>query len=358
MTQRQPHFIPSQPATDPKEIRMQRTLIALALAAALGGTAVQAFAQTKAPAVATTADARTSTQASLRADVDRAWAQRGFKTQTVRANGAQFYVATAGTGPALLLLHGYPQSNLIWRDVAPALAREFTVIAPDLRGMGLSSKTADGYDLFNITDDMRAVVKALGHERVAIAGHDWGASVGYVYAARHPGEVVRFAFLDSAVPGAGFESFFDFSKKNAAFEPMVFSMMSGTAESLVAGREHIYMRHLWQLFTGDKARADWASWQPYVRMARQPGAFTGGANYYRALYRSAEQVTPLTATPLPMPVMTITGGLSTGPYGEQLMKKLARDVRKSLVLEGVGHFVTEERPAEVAQALQAFFAER
>jgi pimeloyl-ACP methyl ester carboxylesterase len=355
MALRRPDFIPSHPATELKEIQMQRTLIALALAAALGGTAVQTFAQGTAPAAVT---APAATQTSLRADVDRTWAERGFKTQTVRVNGTEFYVATAGQGPALLLLHGYPQSNLIWRDVAPALARQFTVIAPDLRGMGLSGKTAEGYDLFNITDDMRAVVKALGHERVAIAGHDWGAAVGYVYAARYPGEVTRFAFLDSAVPGAGFENFFNFSKKNAAFEPMVFSMMNDVSEALVAGREDIYMRHLWQLFTGDKVRADWASWRLYVRMKQQPGAFSGGAAYYRALYRSVEQVTPLTTTPLPMPVMTITGGLSTGPYGEQLMKKLARDVRTSIVLEGVGHFVAEERPAEVTQALRSFFADR
>jgi alpha/beta hydrolase fold len=125
---------------------MQRTLIVLALAAALGGGAVQTFAQTTPPP-----PAAASIQATLRQDVDRVWAKRGFATRTVRANGVDIYVAIAGQGPALLLLHGYPQSNLIWRDVAPALARQFTIIVPDLRGMGLSGKTADGYDLFNVT---------------------------------------------------------------------------------------------------------------------------------------------------------------------------------------------------------------
>jgi pimeloyl-ACP methyl ester carboxylesterase len=332
---------------------MQRTLIALALAAALGGSAVQTFAQTAPPVPAVA-----SIQATLRQDVDRVWAERGFATRTVRANGVDIYVATSGQGPALLLLHGYPQSNLIWRDVAPALARQFTVIVPDLRGMGLSGKTTEGYDLFNVTEDMRALVRSMGFDQVAIAGHDWGASAGYVYAARYPKEVSRFAFLDSAVPGAGFEDFFNFSKKNAAFQPMVFAMMEGTSEALVAGRESLYLRHLWQLFTGDKQRVDWASWQPYVRMSEQPGAFSGGAAYYRALYRSVEQVKPLTQTPLTVPVLTITGALSTGPYGEQLMKKLASDVRRSVVLEGAGHFVAEERAAEVTRELQAFFGAR
>jgi pimeloyl-ACP methyl ester carboxylesterase len=337
---------------------MKRALIALTLAAAIGGATVQAFAQTPSQPIAQANRTSPVAQNSLRQDVDRMWSERGFNTRTVRANGIDVYVATAGQGPALLLLHGYPQSNLIWRDVAPALAKHFTVIAPDLRGMGLSTKASEGYELFNVTEDMRALVRALGFERVAIAGHDWGASVGYVYAARHPAEVTRFAFLDSAVPGAGFEEFFNFSKKNAAFEPMVFSMMEGTSEALVAGREGVYMRHLWQLFTGDKERADWASWQSYVRMAEQPGAFSGGANYYRALYRSVEQVRPLAQTPLPMPVMTITGGLSTGPYGEQLMKKLAQQVQRSVVLQGVGHFVAEEKPAEVTRELQTFFTAR
>ncbi|MDT5002353.1 MAG: hypothetical protein QOK12_4458, partial [Mycobacterium sp.] len=125
------------------------------------------------------------------------WAPIGFTTRSVAVNGVDIHVAEGGSGEPLLLLHGYPQSGECWRSVAPQLALGGRrVVIPDLRGMGLSGITQDGYELPDLAEDL--------HQLVDVMGHDWGGAVAAVYALRHRTEVRRLAFIESAVGGAGF----------------------------------------------------------------------------------------------------------------------------------------------------------
>src|SRR5215470_16178660 len=117
--------------------------------------------------------------------VSRRWDKIGFKSKTLNVNGVDLYVVSGGSGSPIVLLHGYPQSGEIWRFIAPELAKTHQVIIPDLRGMGLSGITNDGYDLPNLAADMHQLIANFGHKKVALAGHDWGGAVGASWAL-HP----------------------------------------------------------------------------------------------------------------------------------------------------------------------------
>ncbi len=128
-----------------------------------------------------------------------------FKTRTISANGAQIFVRVGGQGPAVVLLHGYGETGDMWAPLAARLARDHTVIVPDLRGMGLSSHPAGGYDKKTQAGDVAAVLDALTVDKVELVTHDIGNMVGYAFAAEQPERVTKFAFLDAPlrawVPG-------------------------------------------------------------------------------------------------------------------------------------------------------------
>jgi pimeloyl-ACP methyl ester carboxylesterase len=322
----------------------------LILTAALGLSSatlpLAAHAQSLAPAVATATNASSVV-----------WGQTRFEQQFVNVNGTRLNVLTAGKGEAVVLLHGYPQTSHIWRYVAPELAKKYTVIVPDLRGFGASEIAKDGYTMSNVAEDIRQLVQKLGHSKVKIVGHDWGGAVGYAYAARYRNEVTQLAFMESALVGAGFETLWNFSSPNPGFTFLPFLLMGDITEELTKGKEEAYMRHLWNSFTGDKAALPFSDWQPYVKAASQPGAITSGAQYYRAAYESAKQVQELNKTKLSIPVLSVGGEKSIGAYQEQFVRNFASNVSRAIVLPGAGHFVAEERPAEVTKALLEFLAQ-
>ena len=132
---------------------------------------------------------------------------RGFAAARVAAAGSTFSVHTAGHGPAVLLLHGYPQTHLIWRHLAPAWAQRFAVVAPDLKGYGASDAPAPAPDSSNYSKramaaELVALMRALGHERFAVVGHDRGGRVAYRLALDHPQAVTRLVTLDIIPTGA------------------------------------------------------------------------------------------------------------------------------------------------------------
>jgi pimeloyl-ACP methyl ester carboxylesterase len=289
------------------------------------------------------------------------WAKLGFETHIIKINGVDLHVAMAGQGDPVVLLHGYPQSGEVWRFVAPELAKTHRVIIPDLRGMGLSEVAKGGYDLSNVAEDIHQLVRSLGYNKVKVAGHDWGGAVGATYALRYRDEVTKLAFLESALAGAGFEDLWTFTKPNGFFTFIPFLLMgevnpSGdiTAE-LVRGHEEIFMRHLWIISTGDKQASPFSSWTPYIAVLKRPGLVASGASYYRSAYESADENRTLLATgKLTIPVLAIAGEKSIGVHHEQLVRNFAANVTQNIVLTGAGHFVAEERPADVTSAISAF----
>jgi pimeloyl-ACP methyl ester carboxylesterase/heme-degrading monooxygenase HmoA len=300
----------------------------------------------------------------LRAAARERWAEHAFQTRVVRVNGVSLHVAEAGEGDPVILLHGYPQSGEIWRFVAPELAKAHRVIVPDLRGMGLSDAATGGHDLANLAEDIHQLALSMNLSKVKVAGHDWGASVGAVYAMRYREEVTKLAFLESALPGAGFEALWTFSKRNDAFTFVPFLLMGqsdaerDTTAALMEGRESIYLHHLWASFTGDKEAAPFGAWGPYVEAMSRPGIAASSSSFYRATYESAEQVQKLLlARKLELPVLAIAGEKGVGLNHEALVHAFATSLRGNVILPGAGHFLAEERPKEVAAALRTFLAE-
>ncbi len=290
------------------------------------------------------------------------WAARGFRTRIVRVNGVSLHVCEAGEGEAVFLLHGYPQSGEAWRLVAPELAKTHHVVVPDLRGMGLSEATETGYDLETVAEDIHELAAALSISSVKVVGHDWGASVGAVYAARQRAEVTKLAFLESALPGAGFEVLWNFSTRNDLLTFIPFLLMGegdavgDTTAQLMAGNESEYLHHLWASFTGDRDAAPFTGWAPYVEALSRPGISASTSRYYRSAYRSAEQVKAWIAQKVEVPVLAIAGERGIGQHQEPLVRAFASNVRGSLIVPGAGHFLPEERPLEISSALTAFLS--
>jgi pimeloyl-ACP methyl ester carboxylesterase len=293
-------------------------------------------------------------------DCTERWSRLGFTTRLATVNGVSLHLAEGGHGDPVVLLHGYPQSGEEWRLVAPRLAKSHRVIVPDLRGMGLSDAAPEGYDLGSLADDLHHLVESAGLPRVKIVGHDWGGAVGAMYALLHREKVTHLAFLESALAGAGFEALWDFSKPNAPLTFIPFLLMGGsdtegdTTAALLAGRESVFLHHLWATFTGDKRAAPFDGWAPYVEAMTRPGIVRSSASLYRQAYKSADQVRGLLANRLDIPILAIAGELGIGANHEALVRGFANNITASVVLQGAGHFLPEERPNEVFSALEAF----
>jgi pimeloyl-ACP methyl ester carboxylesterase/heme-degrading monooxygenase HmoA len=297
---------------------------------------------------------------TLRSQCKQRWLARGFTTRTVRVNGVTLHLSEAGHGDPVLMLHGYPQSGEAWRLVAPDIAKSHRVVIPDLRGMGLSEATKTGYDLSNIAEDLHQLVLSLNLSRIKVVGHDWGAAAGAVYALRYRNEVTHLAFLESALAGAGFETLWNFSKPNGVFTFIPFVLMGesdsevDTTAALLEGRESIFLHHLWATFTADTTAAPFEGWSSYVEAMARPGIAVSSSSYYRAAYVSADQVRALVGEKLAIPVLAIAGKEGIGANHEGLVRAFSSNLASNIIVPGAGHFLAEERPAEVVSALAKF----
>lgn len=283
------------------------------------------------------------------------WAKLGFETQMIKVNGVELHVASAGSGDPIVLLHGYPQSGEIWRLIAPELAKTHKVIIPDLRGMGLSGISKDGYDLVNVAEDIHQVVTSLGVAKVKVIGHDWGAAVGGVYALRYRDEVTKLAFVESAIGGLGFEDLWTFAKPNPGFTFIPLLLSGQLTEDLIGGREDVFLKHLWTGFNANKAKATFENWQPYINAMTRPGLIQSSATYYRAIYDSSGANRALVAKgKLAIPVLSIAGQASFGDFQKGFVEAFASNIVKHVNIAGSGHFVAEEQPDALMTELRPF----
>jgi pimeloyl-ACP methyl ester carboxylesterase/heme-degrading monooxygenase HmoA len=288
--------------------------------------------------------------------VSSRWAALGFQSTMITVNGVDLHVVSGGEGSPLVLLHGYPQSGEIWRFVAPELAKKHRVVIPDLRGMGLSGVVSDGFDLPNVADDMHELLSKLELRQVAVAGHDWGAAVGAVWALRHRADLRKFAFIESAVGGAGFESIWVFDHPNPAMTFIPFLLSDPLAESLIVGREEIFLHHLWNTFTHNKDRVPFDAWQPYVDAMKRPGLIRSSASFYRSVYAAVDCIREMIGTgKLAIPVLSVSGQASFGAGQRGFVEAFASNVVKHAVVGNSGHFVAEEQPEALMAEFRAFF---
>jgi pimeloyl-ACP methyl ester carboxylesterase len=265
------------------------------------------------------------------------------------------HYVTAGRGPPLVLIHGWPQTWFEWLRVMPALAEKYTVIAPDMRGLGDSSRPLTGYDKQTVARDIWQVVNGkLGHDRFFLAGHDWGGPTAYALATQHPEAVRRLAIVDVVIPGDGG----DFSQGGRRWHHQ-FHMTPDLPEALMQGREDVYLRWFYREFSYLPTAIGEDEIREYLRTYRQPGAMRAGFSYYRALPQDAATNREIIARmKLDMPVLAIGGAKSRGrgTEPEESLKRVATNVR-GVVVPDCGHFIPEEQPEILARLLLDFFGE-
>jgi len=280
-----------------------------------------------------------------------------FQSRYVQAGDVRLHAVIGGDGPALLLVHGWPGSWYYWRLVMPALARDFTVIAVDQRGIGLSDKPEDGYDTATLANDMVALMDALGHERFALAGVDTGMLIAYAVAADHRERVERLIVGEAPLPGITPPTPLvlpDVVKARLWHPP--FNQQDTVNEQLVSGREDIFFGAEFDASAGtQKLPAEAVRY--YVDGLSSPEALHGSFQLYRGFGASAAQNIERKERPLTIPVLAIGGEQSTGTMSADTMRLAADDV-EGLVIAGIGHWLAEQAPEQFVAAVTAFLGTR
>ncbi len=273
----------------------------------------------------------------------------GFESGYAQVNGTRLHYMVGGQGSPVVLLHGYAETGHMWSPLMPLLARQHTVIVPDLRGAGGSDKPAAGYDKKNMARDIHELTSGLGFERVAVVGHDIGLMVAYAYAAQFPEDTERVVLMDAFLPGIG-----NWKDMWLLRDLWHFHFYGETPLALVDGRERIYFEHFWNDFAADPQHSvPEADRRIYAEAYAQPGGMRAGFEYFRNFERDAEDFAALGKTPLAMPILVLSGEKSGGEFLLEQVRLVAPDVQ-GRVIAGSGHWLMEEAPETVIPALLDF----
>lgn len=280
---------------------------------------------------------------------DAAPAQAEIGSRMAKIGDAQLHYLISGKGPAVLLLHGYAETSRMWRPLIPLLAQRFTVIAPDLPGIGESSIPEGEIGMIQAADEIHELVKSLGVKKAEVVGHDIGLMVAYAYAARFPDETEKLALMDAFLPGVpGWESIYD--------SPDVwhFRFHGEYPEKLVQGRERTYFEYFWNVLAADGTHSiPEADRKAYTAAYSGPGRMRAGWAYFASWPKLATDFARLAKTKLKVPLLTIGGEKSLGKeLGEQ--GRLVADNPTVIVLPNTGHWILEERQKETMDALLKF----
>ena len=272
-----------------------------------------------------------------------------FRARRIAANGTKLYVRVGGGGPAVVLLHGYGETGDMWVPLAKDLARDRTVVIPDLRGMGLSAKPAGGYDKKTQAGDVAGILDALKVERAALVTHDIGNMVGYAFAARYRDRATCFVVIDAPLPGVG-------PWEEILKNPLLWHFRFGgpDMERLVAGRERIYLDRFWNEFSAAPKRFSEAARRHYAKLYARPGAMHAGFAQFAAFDQDAvDNRAFVAAGKLDVPVLALGGEKSFGKTMAAVMRFAASDVEEGVVPDS-GHWIMEENPKATIALVRGF----
>lgn len=277
---------------------------------------------------------------------------------TARLNGIEQHWVTAGEGPPVYLLHGFPETWYGWRKQIPVLAEGYTVVAPDLRGYGATEKPAAGYDKRTMAADLAALMDHLGHDRAPVVGHDRGARVGTRFAKDHPERIDRFVAMDNVPTRHQLGTQLTFPLAQAGWF-VLFLGVPDLPEALIAGREEEFLTYFYRAWSHDPETLSPAEIDVYVRAYRQPGAMRGAASDYRAGAADVAQDVVDADQLIDCPVLALWGA-DFGPNVDffdmdEVWRSMATDVR-TLAIPECGHLCQEERPDVVNAELLDFLA--
>jgi pimeloyl-ACP methyl ester carboxylesterase len=278
-----------------------------------------------------------------------------FTSRFIDIGDLRLHAVTGGKGPPLLLVHGWPQLWYQFRMIMPALARDFSVVAVDQRGIGLSDKPQDGYDTAALASDLVALMDALGHPRFALYGTDVGMPIAYALAADHPERVDRLVVSEAPLPGISpSPPLFLPPPLNAMLWHLAFNQLPKINEQLVAGREDIFFGAEFDASAGTKKLpSDVVRY--YIDTLKDPDHLRGSFGFYRAIPTTSAQNEKRKTRRLTLPVLAIGGAESSGEGPGNTMKLTADDVQ-TVVLADSGHWVAEQAPEELLASMTAFLA--
>jgi pimeloyl-ACP methyl ester carboxylesterase len=268
-------------------------------------------------------------------------------------NNVRIHYLRAGNGDKtpVILIHGFGETSMMWEPILEAIGRDRIVIAPDLRGLGDSSKPLTGYDKKTAAADIHALAESLGFKHVDVVGHDIGLMVAYAYAAQYPDQVEKLALMEAPIPGIGkiWEQIFN--------DPRLWHFHfvdSPIALDLVKGRERLFLEHFWQTLTVNQNAMSEMSRQAYAKSYAQPGAMQAAFAYFQAFNRQdVEDNQSFAKSKLQMPVLTISGEKAMGGALAIQARDVAINVT-AITFPNTGHWLMEERPVETKEALVNF----
>ncbi|HYO70419.1 MAG TPA: alpha/beta hydrolase, partial [Archangium sp.] len=277
----------------------------------------------------------------------------GFSHGTAQVNGITLHYVRGGSGTPLVLLHGWPETWFEWHRIMPALAGHYTVIAPDLRGAGESSKPEDGYTKRQMADDIHQLVRALGFENepIYLAGHDIGLMVAYAYAAQFPEGVRKLVLMDAPLPGV--EPFWNFILTDPRSWHFDFHAEPDVSVPLVQGHERDYLTSFYKKFAYDKEAFTEEEIREATRAYSAPGALAAGFKWYAAFPQDAQDNQVFMQRKLTMPVLALGGEASSGAFIVPMVQQVAEDVTGGAIPRS-GHWLAQEQPEALVQRLKDF----
>ena len=275
----------------------------------------------------------------------------GFTTKSIETNGTTLHTRVGGRGPAVVLLHGYGVTGDSWAPLAVRLVDAHTVIVPDLRGFGLSSKPEGGYDKNTQAGDIAGVLEALGIRQAALVTHDMGSLVGFAFAARYRDRVTHWVSMEAPLPGVG-----PWDQITSNPRTWHFGFGGPDMERLVAGRERIYLDHFWNDFSADPRAFGEEMREHYAALYASPGAMRAGFAQFAAFPQdAADNKRFVEKGKLAVPVLAVGGEASSGAMVQSLMQFVADDVAGAVV-PAAAHWLMEENPASTVELVGRFLA--
>jgi pimeloyl-ACP methyl ester carboxylesterase len=272
-----------------------------------------------------------------------------FMHHMAKVNGINIHYVSGGKGEPLLLIHGFGQNWYMWNRILPELSKHFTVIAPDMPGVGESDKPASGYDKKALAHDMHELMKSLGYKNINLVGHDIGLMVAYAYAAQYGSDVKKVALLDALIPGV--EPVWTQTKAQAWWFGFFAFPHSG---DLVNGRAGLFLTNFWPVVGYVKNPFTTAEKNEFIRAYSVPGATTGAFHWFGAFEKDAADNKELMKNKLKMPLLAMGSEHFAGSYLAAHCRLVAVNVKESII-KGSGHWIVQENTPQVQKDLLDFF---
>jgi len=273
---------------------------------------------------------------------------RDFHTEKIKTDGATIYVRVGGSGPAVVMLHGFADTGDMWVPLAGAMMKDHTVIVPDLRGMGLSSHPAAGYDKKTEARDIAAVMDKLNVQKADLVTHDIGNMVGYAFAAQYPDRIARWAVIDAPLPGIG-------PWEEILKSPLLwhFNFRGPDVDRLVKGRERIYLDRFYNELSANPKAIDEKTRNHYAKLYARPGNMHYAFEQFAAFSQDAKDNKVFAETKLTMPILALGAEKSFGDQQAAIIREVGVNVEGGIIT-GSGHWIMEEQPDQTVMKVRAF----